>query len=133
MSLVPTIILQEHFFHLCCACRTNLHHQQQTTISLVNNKHTYFNIYHSLGKIQQSASYFSQKKDFGISCKLSPVKTICMKCQILFPEKIKKNISEYNLLMFLSRVLSVKSAKYCVCVEVLQPSQPNGVMSGTVS
>ena len=29
-------------------------------------------------------SYFSQKTGFDISCKLSPVETICMKCQVLF-------------------------------------------------
>ena len=39
-------------------------------------------------------SDFSQKTGFAISCKLSPVETICMKCQILFPgkKKIRKNI-----------------------------------------
>ena len=36
-------------------------------------------------------SYFSQKTGFDISCKLSPKKTICMKCQILFSGKNKKN------------------------------------------
>ena len=34
--------------------------------------------------------------------------TICMKCQILFSEKIKKNISKCRLLKILTRVLSVK-------------------------
>ena len=29
-------------------------------------------------------SYFSQKIDFDISCKLSPAETICIKCQSLF-------------------------------------------------
>ena len=29
-------------------------------------------------------SYFSQKTGFGISCKLSPLETVCMKCLILF-------------------------------------------------
>ena len=35
-------------------------------------------------------SYFSQKKGFYILCKLPPLETICMKCQILFPGKIRK-------------------------------------------
>ena len=35
-------------------------------------------------------SYFSHKTGFDISCKLSPLETICMKCQILFSGKIKK-------------------------------------------
>ena len=38
----------------------------------------------------QYFSYFSQKTEFDMSCKLSPVETICMKCQILFSGKKKK-------------------------------------------
>ena len=37
-------------------------------------------------------SYFSQKTGFDLSCKLSPLETICMKGQILFFGKDKKNI-----------------------------------------
>ena len=33
-------------------------------------------------------SHFSQETGFDISCKLSPVETICMKCQILFEMQI---------------------------------------------
>ena len=47
-----------------------------------------------------------QKTGFDISCKLSPMETICMKCQILFSVKIKKNISKCCLLKILPRVLS---------------------------
>ena len=36
--------------------------------------------------------YFSLKTGFDISCKLSPMETICMKCQILLTGKKKKNI-----------------------------------------
>ena len=35
-----------------------------------------------------------------------------MKCQILFSEKNKKNISKCRLLKILPRVLSVKEGKY---------------------
>ena len=35
-------------------------------------------------------------------CKLSPKATICMKCQILFSRKNKKNISKCPLLIFYS-------------------------------
>ena len=72
-----------------------------------------------------------------------------MKCQILFSGKNKKNISKCRLLKILPRVLSVKADSVktyqqdylicnfgkClfVCVEILQPSQPDGVMLGTVS
>ena len=40
--------------------------------------------------------FFFQKSGSDISCKLLPLKTICMKCQILFSGKNKKNIT--NLL-----------------------------------
>ena len=33
----------------------------------------------------------SQETGFNISCKLPPLETICMKCQILFSGKKKKN------------------------------------------
>ena len=55
-------------------------------------------------------SYLPQETGFDISCKLSPMETICMQCQILFPgKKNKKNISKCRLLKFLPRVLSVNS------------------------
>ena len=34
-------------------------------------------------------SYFSQKTRFDISCKLSPLETICMKCQGMLSEFAK--------------------------------------------
>ena len=45
-------------------------------------------------------SYFSYKIGFDISCKLSPVVTICTKCQILFYMKNKKT---FYLLLILPR------------------------------
>ena len=36
-----------------------------------------------------------------------PIETICMNCQIPFPEKNKKTILKYRLLKYLPRVLSV--------------------------
>ena len=51
-----------------------------------------------------SFSYFSQKTGFDISCKF------CMKCQILFSGKNKKNISLCSLLKILSRVLSFRKS-----------------------
>ena len=36
--------------------------------------------------------FSSQKTGFDISCKLSTMETFCMKCQILFSGKNKKNI-----------------------------------------
>ena len=54
-------------------------------------------------------SYFSQKIKYDISCKLSPKETICMKCQILFSGKNKKNISKCCMLKFFTQ-----HAKRCV-------------------
>ena len=54
------------------------------------------NFYHSLANsADQKLVYFpnfSQKTGFDISCKLSPMETVCMKCQILFSGKNKKKI-----------------------------------------
>ena len=49
--------------------------------------------------------YFYQETGLDISCKLSPLETICMKCQNLFSGE---NISICCLLKILPRVLSVK-------------------------
>ena len=53
-------------------------------------------------------SDFSSKIGSDISCKLSPLETISMKCQILFSGKNKKTISLCRLLKILPRVLSTK-------------------------
>ena len=37
-----------------------------------------------------SLFFFTQKTGFDIACKLSPLETVCMKCQILFSGKNKK-------------------------------------------
>ena len=41
-------------------------------------------------------SYFSEKIGFGISCKLSPKETICMKCLSIFSQKNKKNTTNLS-------------------------------------
>ena len=76
-------------------------------------KYSYcINFYHSLwansadDKLMMF-SYFSQKTGSDISCKLSPLETICMKCQNQFSGKNKKNISICHLLKILYRVLSI--------------------------
>ena len=50
----------------------------------------------------------SQKTGFYKFCKLSPLETICIKCQILFSGKHMKNVSKCRLVKILPRVLSVK-------------------------
>ena len=62
---------------------------------------------------------FFQKTGFGISCKLSPLETICMKCQILFSWKNKKNISKCRLLKILPRVPPVVVSADCSKVVLL--------------
>ena len=63
----------------------------------------------TLGKIfsrrhTEIFSYISQKTGFDISCKLSPMETICMKCQILFWGKIRKNIINLSSVELAQRV-----------------------------
>ena len=58
-------------------------------------------------------SYFPWKTGFDILCKLSPVETICMKCQILFPEKNMKYILNCLLQKILHTVIRVKSVPLC--------------------
>ena len=41
-------------------------------------------------------SYLSQKTEFDISCKVSPLMTTCTKCQNLFSGKNKKNITNLS-------------------------------------
>ena len=55
--------------------------------------------------IQKYFSYFYQKTGFDISCKLSPLETICMKCQILFAWKNIINLSSAELAQ---RVVKIK-------------------------
>ena len=69
-----------------------------------------------LGKISEDniLKYFFlffPETDFDISCKLSPMETICMKCQILVSGKNKKNI---NLLFaeLAQRVVKVINDKW---------------------
>ena len=49
---------------------------------------------------------FFSEIGFDISCNLSPMETICMKCQVLFSGKNQKNISVCRQLTF-SSLLSV--------------------------
>ena len=82
------------------------------------SENLHFNFHHSLDKFRglQFGNIFPRKWDrFDISCKLSPnifllanclMETICMKHQILFSGKNKKN--KYCLLKILPRVLSIK-------------------------
>ena len=53
-------------------------------------------------------SYFPQETDFDISCKLSPMETICTKCQIMFTGENKKNIINLSSAELAHRAVKVK-------------------------
>ena len=78
--------------------------------------------------------FFFQKTGFDISCKFSPLKTVCMKCQNVFSGKNKKNIAIKicHLLKILPRVLRVFGKQdsvsdvlhYTVFTPSIQTSRP---------
>ena len=53
--------------------------------------------------------FFWQLTGFVISCKLSPMEPICMKCQILFSAKNKKNNVNLSSAEYTCRVVNVKT------------------------
>ena len=55
---------------------------------------------------------FSQKIGFCISCKLSPEKTICMKCQRLYYWEKQENIISLSSAEFTHRVVKAKGTGY---------------------
>ena len=61
----------------------------------------------SLDDIFKYFFYFTQKTGFAISCKLSPLETVCMKCQILFCGKNKENIANLLSAELAQRVVKV--------------------------
>ena len=52
--------------------------------------------------------YFSHRTEFDILCKLSPMETVCMKYQILFSGKGKKNITNLLSAKLAQRLVMVK-------------------------
>ena len=65
--------------------------------------HTVTSSFSTLGKFFRR--HFFQKTGFDFSCKLSPMKTICMKSQIQFSGKNKKNILNMLFAEFAWRVV----------------------------
>ena len=55
-----------------------------------------------------------------------------MTCQSLFCENNRKHINNLISVKLVQRVVKVNKNVF-VCVEILRPSQPNGVMSSAVS
>ena len=99
------------------ACRDASNEYPQCMFPWRNKKNIYLlylDLWHtgkifSRWQIYGIFSYFSQKTWFDISCKLSPMETISMKCQILFSgQKIRKNISKCCLLKLLHSMLNIK-------------------------
>ena len=66
-------------------------------------------------------SYFSQKTGFDISCILSPMETICMKCQILMSGNNKKNVTNLSSAEVAQRVPVVK----ITCPLTISSLKPN--------
>ena len=62
----------------------------------------------SAGDILKYVSYSSQRTSFGISCNLSPLETVSMKCQILFSGKNKKKYNQCVVCWIAQRVVKVK-------------------------
>ena len=60
--------------------------------------------------------YFFQKTGFDISYKLIPVETSCLKCQILFSRKKKKDISLCILLKILPSLLSIHNVFFAEAI-----------------
>ena len=52
---------------------------------------------------------FSQKSGFNISCKLSPLETVCLKYQILFSVKNKKNVTNLSSAELAQRVIKARA------------------------
>ena len=65
----------------------------------------------SVDNFLKYVSYFFPENRIDISCKLSPVETICLKCLILFSGKNKKNIINLSSAEIAQRV--VKSKMNC--------------------
>ena len=72
---------------LHCLQRQGISGLSRTRVNAVNA-----GVIFSVEDILKSCSEFTQKTGFDISWKLSTMKTICMKCQILFSGVKKKNI-----------------------------------------
>ena len=67
----------------------------------------------SAADVSKYFSCFYQKTGFDISCKLSPMETICMKCTIPISGKNKKNIIKLLSAELAQRVAQVKSYHSC--------------------
>ena len=71
------------------------------------------NVYHSLGNIsrRKAENMFLilrfKKTDFDISCKLSRMETVCIKCRSLFSGKNQNKISKFSLQKLLPSMISI--------------------------
>ena len=78
--------------------------------------------------MQYLQCFYSQKKCFDISCKLSPEETICLKCQSLFSGEIKKNIVNLSSAELAQRVVKVKASAF-TCMQIGQGLNPSYISS----
>ena len=77
--------------------------------------------------------FFTQETGFDIPCKLFPLETICLKCQMLFSGKNKKSISKCHLLKILLSVLRInnKPCNSCRRTILLKFTAPDKVLIST--
>ena len=84
------------------------------SMALIIMGEIYFLMLGMLGNILKYF-YFSQKTGFHFSCKLFPMETVCMNCQILFCKGGKRRLSIFCLLICLEccKVFNRKMAALC--------------------
>ena len=77
---------------------------------LIVSRHAYLALWvkNSADDILEYFSYFSKKTGLDISCKLSPVETICMICQILFSGNKHENITNLSSAELAQSVVKTK-------------------------
>ena len=118
-------ILQHHRLDFPVSRRYNLTERYWYKIPYRGKwSQTEYRVKFSAEDILKFFSYFP-KTGFDISCKLSPVETICTKCQILFSGKNKKKISPICLGPVVQSVVSLTSSLRIISLTVLVDSIHN--------
>ena len=107
MSVKLSCILSSFALHLFFLWEVVLHDHGLSWVTSITLK-TLVN-FSADDKLKYLVVFFSfRKTGIDISCKLSPLETICMKCQILFPGENKKTITKLSSAELSQRVVKVK-------------------------
>ena len=97
-----TLFARQGWFEIGDVCLQNTGHCCCFLFSFLLFFSLYYLWAHLVGDTLMIFPYFPQKIGFDISCILSPLETVCMKCQSL--GKIRKI---FSLLKFLPKILSI--------------------------